>query len=220
MGFEQDYEQGLRDKHWGKSLRAIAEGVSSYDLGNAFHKSLCSEVRELAKGGLLKAFESIALQIGSSFQRMKDLYVLGLMNSESSQKEEIDTFDASCSNLYFEDDAMAKELLWRAIQEFHDCYEEPRRFVRNPEGVVKGLLVDFLTHFSEARLASALPIAARKCQESPETVGKRLAIGLSHAAIEHVAEQIWSGKAEKFRAKKSKNRLSSKELASKSLLKD
>lgn len=48
MGFEKDFERGLRDKHLGKALRCFAYGGTTEEISRTINKGLCSALREMA----------------------------------------------------------------------------------------------------------------------------------------------------------------------------
>src|SRR5689334_17588698 len=52
MGFEQDFEKGWRDKHWGKAIRHFAKGGTPDQISNDIKTALCGVLREMEPSGL------------------------------------------------------------------------------------------------------------------------------------------------------------------------
>jgi hypothetical protein len=204
MGFEQDYEEGLKDKHWGKALRAFPLGASAEDSGGLINKALCSYLRELAKSGELSQLEEISRNFRNAYKEAKELFLLGRFSEMNEKRIFIDRFAASLAPRFqcSETSEWIKNLAMRAIHAIEDGFGSEKAFLHSHDQAEKDLVVGFLKAACEENLASSLPITCRKRQKSPEAVGRQLTEALNEASLDHIAEQIISGKGSKIMARR------------------
>jgi len=97
MGFEEDYRQGLRDKHWGRAIKAFATGGSDDSVSKLIKWGLSRAWREMARSRGQANILDVMERYAAAHCKATAISQMSLFPNRESRQEVIDGFLAACT---------------------------------------------------------------------------------------------------------------------------
>ena len=216
MGFEQDYREGMRDRCWGKSIRAFATGRPDAEVSQLIHQALCKHVRNRQKLGGHAALLEVAGRYEESLGRAQSLAHESLFPTSENKGRVIQEFVDDCARAACGDAAAhdVGRLTGLGVDALRDTFDGLR-----PDNALESsntLIVDLLHECIEGRMQAALVIAGQKCSEAPDAVLARFERVVAKVPLSSISAKIREGNAGKVVARMPRAKV--KHLAEQSLM--
>jgi hypothetical protein len=202
VSFEKDYERGIRDKVFGRSIRQFGKGAAPEEVCRDISKAICENLREMHRSGSLESIFSIIEIYLDEYTPKSGSGQTQLLNFPEPMSAIASKFLAACDPvLRTEERSVAVEticvLAEAALYESHDK-STTVRLDRGQAG--QALMQRFLESQIRIRMQPAMPIAAQKCAVGPDAIDELLNKAISLAQLDKIAQDTMSRKGEKLRA--------------------
>lgn len=200
MGFEQDYEKGLRDKHWGRTLQRVAKGCPAEDIGKAGKSSLCADLREMAVSGeqssINQVFDLFVACARSAFSERS------LFLTEECRSAAMAEFHCGCAPILHTEEHSGRIELAHclALEHLEDVLGSAPLAEPAVETARQCLQEAFLHDVAKDKMRPAGIIAAQKHKIGPASIDALLEESVAHMQLPEIAARVISGKGKELRA--------------------
>jgi hypothetical protein len=218
MGFEEDYRQGLRDKHWRRPIKAFATGASDDSVSILMKRALCRSWSDVARSRVEASLLNVAERYAVAQGQARALSQRSLFPPQGGRQEVIDDFMAACAPVVREEEnsRTIQRMVTLGVEGLEDTLDGFTPATTTTEAASQYLLVAYLRYFIESNMQPAMGIAGEKCNEAPDAVQARLERAIAKIPLARIAVAILAGKGEKLYIRMSRPTV--KQLVKKSLL--
>lgn len=204
MGFEEDYRQGLSNKHWGRAIKRFATGGKAEDVARMIKRGLSSLIREKAKHSEhseLASVVTVCETFSDTCKQATSYNLTSLFDAPVCSQTAVDDFINACETTrkQEENSNLIERLVTLGIEQLQSVDEYSSNTVLGTDKATKHLLVEFFKDTIATNLQPAMGIAGEKCNETPQQVTARLAQAIAKVPLDRLADQVLNGKGVKLR---------------------
>jgi hypothetical protein len=217
MGFEENFEKGWRDKHWGRAFRHFAKGGSPEEVSRDIKTAVCGILREMEPSGEQKSLLGL-IDIFTDHRHLA-MFQQPLFWEEADCPEVLNRFQDACTPiLRSEENSTTIQALYGVAREHLEDTLLGASQAADNASARKALFTGFLRRLIAARMNASAVVAGQKERVGPEVTEARLCKAISQVPLDQIATQFLAGKGKKIRAPRSNCR-TDEQFARMSLLK-